>query len=114
MQNSKQLGMDVYNLKLICIMISFVYGLDFWHSWTKPACYLKINHVENDIFKSDNMKILKKWFCKHDYEKVGFREEEQSNIRFSMRLYKCRRCGKEIWVDGRKSSNNPMKERFHR
>ena len=28
-QNSKQLGMDVYDLKLICTMTSFVYGLDF-------------------------------------------------------------------------------------
>lgn len=47
---------------------------------------------------------LKQLFCKHDYEQYGFRVEEQNNIRFSMRLYKCKKCGKEIWVDGRKDS----------
>ena len=48
-----------------------------------------------------NMKILKKLFCKHKYEKIGFREKEENNIMFSVRLYKCACCGKEIWVDGR-------------
>lgn len=48
------------------------------------------------------MKILKKIFCRHNYEKICFREEERNNLRFSMRLYKCKKCGKEIWVDGRK------------
>ena len=41
-------------------------------------------------------------FCNHAYEKVAWKECQQNNIRFSMRLYKCTKCGKEIWVDGRK------------
>ena len=41
-------------------------------------------------------------FCKHDYKKVGFREEEKNNLRFSIRLYKCSKCGKEIEIDGRR------------
>lgn len=47
------------------------------------------------------MKTIKHWFCKHQYEKKAFKEEERNNIRFSMRLYRCSKCGKEIWVDGR-------------
>lgn len=45
---------------------------------------------------------IKFLFCYHDYKKIGFRQEEQNNIRFSVRLYKCQKCGKEKWVDGRK------------
>ena len=30
------------------------------------------------------MKILKRIFCRHNYEKVCFREEEQNNVRFSI------------------------------
>ena len=52
------------------------------------------------------MNKLKKLFCKHDYKKIDFREEEQDNIRFSMRLYRCKKCGKEIWIDGRKDYIN--------
>lgn len=48
------------------------------------------------------MKKLKEIFCRHNYVKVGFKEEELNNIMFSMRLYKCRKCGKEVWIDGRK------------
>ena len=47
------------------------------------------------------MNKFKKLFCKHDYKKIDFKQEERNNIRFSMRLYKCEKCGKEIWVDGR-------------
>lgn len=52
--------------------------------------------------KGDNVKKLKEIFCRHNYVKVGFKEEELNNIMFSMRLYKCRKCGKEVWIDGRK------------
>lgn len=52
-------------------------------------------------FIISNIDKLKKLLCRHDYERFGFREEEHNNIRFSMRLYKCKKCGKEIWVDGR-------------
>lgn len=47
------------------------------------------------------MKLFKQLFCKHDWNKIGFREEEENNIRYSMRHYKCGKCGKEKWVDGR-------------
>lgn len=47
--------------------------------------------------------MLKKILCSHNYEQINWREEydNHTNIRFSMRLYKCKKCGKEIWVDGR-------------
>lgn len=45
-----------------------------------------------------------KLFCKHAYERYGFYESETEDggIRYSMRIYKCKKCGKEIYVDGRK------------
>lgn len=49
------------------------------------------------------IKFLRKLFCKHNYEKVAWCEEydEHRNERYAARLYKCNKCGKEIWVDGR-------------
>jgi len=47
------------------------------------------------------MKILKSLFCRHDYHKIDWREEIEDNLAYSVRLYKCAHCGKEIWVDGR-------------
>lgn len=45
-----------------------------------------------------------KLFCKHDYGLISFYEAEAANgsIRYSMRIYKCQKCRKEIEVDGRK------------
>lgn len=48
------------------------------------------------------MKKLRQWFCKHDYEKIGWYEQQEYGIRFSIRIYKCQKCGKVINVDGRK------------
>ena len=48
------------------------------------------------------MKWLRQLFCRHRYEKRGFREVESENLRYSERLYICEKCGKEIWVDGRR------------
>ena len=41
--------------------------------------------------------------CKHSYEKIAWYEEydEYRNEKFPMKLYGCRKCGKEIWIDGR-------------
>lgn len=46
-------------------------------------------------------KLIKLITHKHNYVKVSFRVEEDGDIRFSMRKYKCLDCGKEKWVDGR-------------
>lgn len=48
-------------------------------------------------------KFFRQVFCKHDYEKIGFRQEidELHNIRYALRNYRCNKCGKSIWVDGR-------------
>ncbi len=40
-------------------------------------------------------------FHKHKFEQIGFAEEIKNNLRYSIRLYQCKICGKEIWVDGR-------------
>jgi hypothetical protein len=52
------------------------------------------------------MKKLKKFLCNHDYRKIGFHEEEENGVRYSVRTYKCKKCGKEINVDGRKDYVN--------
>ncbi|MFE8701141.1 hypothetical protein ACFYKX_11100 [Cytobacillus sp. FJAT-54145] len=38
---------------------------------------------------------------KHEYTKVGFREVDNGYVRYSIRTYQCKTCGKEIEVDGR-------------
>ena len=47
--------------------------------------------------------FFRKLFCRHNYEKIAWCEEydENRNERYAARLYKCNKCGKEIWVDGR-------------
>ena len=49
------------------------------------------------------MNRLKQIFCKHKYEQISYQEklDTYKNERYSLRLYKCQKCGKEIWVDGR-------------
>lgn len=49
------------------------------------------------------IRFLRKLFCKHNYQEIAWYEEydEHRNERYSVRLYKCNKCGKEIWVDGR-------------
>ena len=50
---------------------------------------------------------LKKLFCKHEYEQLSYYEEFDMyrNVRYSMRLYECNKCGKRKSVDGRKYKN---------
>lgn len=48
------------------------------------------------------IRLLSKLFCRHTYRKVGWKEEEENNVRYSLRLYRCIECGKYIWVDGRR------------
>lgn len=47
--------------------------------------------------------FIKRTFCKHKYHQISWREEydKYRNERYSMRLYQCEKCGKEIWIDGR-------------
>lgn len=50
------------------------------------------------------MRKLKQLFCKHEYTQTMFVEEYEQGphgLRYSRRLYKCKKCNKEIWVDGR-------------
>lgn len=55
---------------------------------------------------SEEIPILK-WFrnqqilCQHQYEEIGFIEAYDGGIRYSVRSYRCHKCGKEILVDGR-------------
>jgi hypothetical protein len=53
--------------------------------------------------KGGNMikKIIKLITHKHEYVKIGFRQVSNNYIRYSIRKYKCKDCGKEIEVDGR-------------
>lgn len=41
--------------------------------------------------------------CKHSYEKIGWYEgyDPVRNLRYSTRIYRCKKCGKRIEVDGR-------------
>lgn len=47
--------------------------------------------------------FFRELFCKHSYEKIAWREEydKSRNERYAARLYKCHKCGKAMWVDGR-------------
>ena len=45
--------------------------------------------------------FFKNMFCKHNWVKIGFREVENTETRYSMRHYECEKCGKRKWVDGR-------------
>ena len=52
----------------------------------------------------DCLKIFfKRLFCRHDYCKIAWYEEYdyEHNERYAVRIYKCKKCGKEINVDGR-------------
>jgi hypothetical protein len=46
---------------------------------------------------------FKELFCKHNYEKIDYYAavDNERNVRFPMRRYRCNKCGKDIWVDGR-------------
>ena len=55
---------------------------------------------KNNIFAKIKM-FFKNMFCKHNWVKIGFREVENTETRYSMRHYECEKCGKRKWVDGR-------------
>lgn len=48
--------------------------------------------------------FFKKLFCKHNYERISWWTDYDSNqnVVCSMRTYECTRCGKKISVDGRR------------
>ena len=54
---------------------------------------------------------LKKMFCKHGYELISWYEEFDKccNIRYSVRTYRCIKCGKRKEVDGRKDNYGKSK-----
>lgn len=47
--------------------------------------------------------FLKILFCRHNWIFTGYVPEYDPvhNIRYSRRCYKCDKCGREMWVDGR-------------
>ena len=48
-------------------------------------------------------KFFKNLFCKHDYYQTGWDEamDYKYNMRYSIRYYTCKKCGKQIEIDGR-------------
>lgn len=44
---------------------------------------------------------IRKVFCIHSYVRAGFRQEEENGVRYSIRHYKCKHCGKMVYADGR-------------
>lgn len=53
---------------------------------------------------------IRKLFCWHDYRYVSFHEAEDDGVRYSMRTYRCEKCGKTICVDARyKNTAQPRK-----
>lgn len=44
---------------------------------------------------------INRFFCSHEFEKTGYDEVMENNLRFSIRHYRCRKCGKEVSVDSR-------------
>ena len=60
---------------------------------------------------------IKKWFkqlfCLHDYDRVEYcpKFDTSTGFWYSLRRYRCSKCGKEIWVDGR---NDPYARGGHR
>lgn len=50
--------------------------------------------------------MLKKIFCNHKWEKICFVTVEENNLRFSIRTYKCNKCGKTKKVDSRCDSQS--------
>ena len=47
------------------------------------------------------MKWLIQLFCPHNWDKIGWYEANHPYIRYPIRIYRCRKCGKQIEVDGR-------------
>lgn len=45
--------------------------------------------------------FIKKLFCKHEWEYMGFTQEIAGNIRYPVRFYHCNKCHKRRVVDGR-------------
>ena len=58
--------------------------------------------MKNLLDVGREMKWLRQLFCRHDYEKNGLRVTESENLRLIERLYVCKKCGKEIWIDARR------------
>ena len=58
------------------------------------------------------MNKLKELFCKHEYQCIMWRcrYDKKRNERYSVRLYRCNKCQKQKWVDGR--TGRVSKERF--
>ncbi len=48
-------------------------------------------------------RFFKQLLCKHEYVKISWYQEEDKhrNERYAVRIYSCKKCGKQIKVDGR-------------
>lgn len=66
----------------------------------RDLTHLKFDALVKKI-KDDFMEMFSKLLCRHKFYKVGFREAYECGIRYSIRQYRCAKCAKEIWVDGR-------------
>lgn len=49
---------------------------------------------------------LKRLFCRHDWEKIAVFQDvdEAHNVRYAIRRYRCRKCGRITHRDGRRDS----------
>ena len=49
-------------------------------------------------------KKFRQLFCRHEWKKIGFFEglDEACNVRYSVRRYECRKCGRVSHQDGRR------------
>lgn len=56
---------------------------------------------------------IKRLFCRHDFEQIAWRESIDGGVRYSERLYKCTKCGKEAWIDGRNDPYIPKDRRIY-
>ncbi len=45
--------------------------------------------------------MFKRLFCKHKWNKISFEQIYDKDVRYSLRTYKCSKCGRETKVDGR-------------
>lgn len=52
---------------------------------------------------------IKSILCKHSWTKIGFYEEIDHGIRYSMRKYACTKCHRERYADGR---NDPIERKI--
>lgn len=53
-------------------------------------------------FISGVCRKFKELFCLHSFVRIGFHQEEENDVRYSVRHYECQKCRKKVYVDGRR------------